>query len=55
MPSKSKAQEKLMRAVAHNSEFADKVGIPQSVGKEYNSADKKERFKKIKKKMKGCK
>lgn len=41
MPSKSKAQKKLMAAVAHNKDFAKKVGIPQSVGKEFNKADKK--------------
>lgn len=40
MPSKSEAQAKLMRAVAHSPEFAKKVGVPQSVGKEYNDADK---------------
>ena len=41
MPSKSKAQADLMRAVAHSSKFAKKVGIPQSVGKEFNEADKR--------------
>jgi hypothetical protein len=41
MPSVSKRQAKLMRAVAHDPEFADKVGIPQSVGKEFYQADKK--------------
>ena len=35
MPAKSKAQEKLMQAVAHNPKFAKKVGIPQKVGKEF--------------------
>jgi len=29
-----------MQAVAHNAEFAKKVGIPQSVGREFNEADK---------------
>jgi hypothetical protein len=28
-----------MRAVAHSPEFAAKVGIPQSVGKEFYAAD----------------
>lgn len=28
MPAKSKAQEKLMKAVAHSPKFAKKVGIP---------------------------
>jgi hypothetical protein len=43
MPSKSKAQEKLMNAAAHNKEFADKVKIPQSVAKEFAAADKAKR------------
>jgi hypothetical protein len=29
-----------MRGAAHNKEFADKVGIPQDVAKEYVEADK---------------
>lgn len=45
MPSKSKAQAKLMRAVAHSSAFAKKVGIPQSVGKEFYQADRVKRAK----------
>jgi hypothetical protein len=39
MPSVSKPQEKLMRAVAHSPEFAAKVGIPQSVGRDFHKAD----------------
>ena len=46
MPSKSKAQHKLMTAVAHNPKFAKKVGIPQSVGKDFSEADKSKKFKK---------
>jgi tRNA A37 methylthiotransferase MiaB len=41
MPSKSKAQADLMRAVAHNAAFAKKVDIPQSVGREFVEADKR--------------
>jgi len=44
MPSKSKAQHNLMAAVAHNAAFAKKVGIPQSVGKDFNAADKGRKF-----------
>ena len=44
MPSTSKKQAHLMAAVAHNPAFAKKVGIPQSVGKEFNSADKGKKF-----------
>lgn len=40
MPSKSKKQAKLMAAVAHNPQFAKKVGVPQSVGREFNNADR---------------
>jgi hypothetical protein len=35
MPAKSKAQQKLMMAAAHNRAFAKKVGVPQSVAKEF--------------------
>ena len=41
MPSKSKAQHKLMQAVKHSPKFAKKVGIPQSVGEDFTAADKK--------------
>lgn len=40
MPSKSADQAKLMRAAAHNPEFADKVGIPPKVAKDFVEADK---------------
>lgn len=40
MPSSSSKQKKFMAAVAHNPEFAKKVGVPQTVGKEFNQADK---------------
>ena len=42
MPSKSKAQAHLMAAAAHNPEIAKDAGIPQSVAKDFNQADKKE-------------
>ena len=34
-----------MAAIAHSPAFAKKVGIPQSVGKEFNKADKGKKFK----------
>jgi hypothetical protein len=34
-----------MAAVANNPAFAKKVGVPQSVGKEFNNADKGKTFK----------
>jgi hypothetical protein len=40
MPSKSPAQARLFAAVAHNPAFAKKVGIPVSVGRDFNQADK---------------
>jgi hypothetical protein len=39
MPSRSPAQARLMAAAAHSATFAKKVGVPQSVAKEFNSAD----------------
>jgi hypothetical protein len=45
MPSKSKAQRNLMAAAAHNPAFAKKVGVPMSVAKDFNQADKGKNFK----------
>ena len=45
MPSTSKKQHNFMAAVANNPTFAKKVGVPQSVGKEFNKADKGKTFK----------
>jgi hypothetical protein len=45
MPSTSKKQHNFMAAVANNPKFAKKVGVPQSVGKDFNSADKGKKFK----------
>ena len=41
MPTKSKKQANMMRAVAHSPKFAKKVGVPMSVGKEFMAEDKK--------------
>ena len=41
MPSKSKKQHKFMAAVANNPGFADKVGVPPSVGASFMKKDKK--------------
>ena len=46
MPSKSKAQHNFMAAVANNPTFAKKVGVPQSVGKEFSNADEGRKFSK---------
>ena len=44
MPSTSKKQHNLMAAVAHNPAFAKRVGIPQSVGRDFSEADKGRKF-----------
>ena len=44
MPSTSKKQHNLMAMVAHDPKAAKRVGIPQSVGKEYVAADKGKKF-----------
>ena len=45
MPSTSKKQHNFMAAIAHSPAFAKKVGIPQSVGQDFNKADKGRKFK----------
>lgn len=46
MPSVSKKQHNFMAAIAHSPAFAKKVGIPQSVGKDFTTADKGRKFSK---------
>ena len=46
MPSKSKKQQDFMAAVANNPKFAAETGVPQSVGKDYEKADKMKGMKK---------
>ena len=46
MPSSSKKQHNFMAAVANNPSFAKKAGVPQSVGKDFNQADKGRKFSK---------
>ena len=41
MPSKSAAQRRLMAGAAHDSGFARRVGVPQSVAREFNRADER--------------
>lgn len=50
MPAVSEKQARLMRAVAHSPEFAKKVNIPQSVGREFSHLATKA----LRKKQKGC-
>ena len=44
MPSKTKAQHNLMAMVANDPAAAKRVGVPQSVGKEFVEADKGRNF-----------
>jgi hypothetical protein len=44
MPSSTAKQAKFMAAVAHNPAFAKKAGVPQSVGRDFNEADKGRKF-----------
>lgn len=41
MPSESRRQHRTMEAAAHDKEFAEKLGIPQSVAREYVDADER--------------
>ena len=38
MPAVSEKQKRFMQAVAHNRGFAKKVGVPQSVGREFSQS-----------------
>ena len=44
MPSKSAKQHRLMAMVAHDPKAAKRLGIPQSVGRDYVEADKGRKF-----------
>lgn len=44
MPSKSQKQHNLMAMVAHDPKAAKRLGIPQSVGKDFTTADKGRKF-----------
>jgi hypothetical protein len=46
MPSTSKKQHNFMAAVANSPAFAKKVGVPQSVGQDFSTADKGRKFSK---------
>jgi len=46
MPSTSAKQHRFMEAIAHNKAFAKKVGVPQSVGQDFATADKGKKFSK---------
>ena len=41
MPSKSGKQARFMAMIAHDPKAAKRVGVPQSVGRDFNKADAK--------------
>jgi len=51
MPSTSDKQRRFMAAAAHNPEIAKKAGIPQSVAREFNQADKGKKLAEAMKRM----
>ena len=52
MPAKSPAQKRLMDAAAHNPAFAKKVGIKQSVAKEFSKESTGMKFTKARSRQK---
>ena len=46
MPSVSKKQHNFMASIANSPSFSKKAGVPQSVGKDFNEADKGRKFSK---------
>ena len=52
MPSTSKKQARFMAMVAHDKGAAKRTGVPQSVAKEFNQADKRTGILRKKKKEK---
>jgi len=52
MPSTSEKQKHFMAAAAHNPKFAKEAGIPVSVAKDFNQADKAKKTAALLSKMK---
>jgi len=51
MPSSSPAQARMMAAAAHDPKFAKKVGVPVSVARDFNQADKGKKLAEAMKRM----
>ena len=51
MPSSSPAQARMMAAAAHDPKFAKRVGVPVSVARDFNQADKGKRLAEAMKRM----
>ncbi len=55
MPSHSAKQARTMAAAAHDPKFAKRMGIPQSVARDFNQADKGKRLAEAMKRLPGKK
>ena len=51
MPSTSPTQARMMAAAAHDPKFAKKVGVPISVARDFNQADKGKKLAEVMKRM----
>jgi len=51
MPSSSPAQARMMAAAAHDPKFAKRVGVPVSVARDFNQADKGKKLAEAMKRM----
>jgi hypothetical protein len=51
VPSTSDKQRRFMAAAAHDPKFAKRAGIPQSVAKDFNEADKGKKLAEAMKRM----
>jgi len=51
MPSSSPAQARMMAAAAHDPKFAKRVGVPVSVARDFNQADKGKKLAETMKRM----
>ena len=51
MPSETAKQARIMAAAAHDPKFAKRMGIPQSVAREFNQADKGKKLAEAMKRM----
>lgn len=55
MPSHSAKQARTMAAAAHDPKFAKRMGIPQSVARDFNQADKGKKLAEAMKRLPGKK
>ena len=51
MPSTSDKQRRFMAAAAHDPKFAKRAGVPQTVAREFNQADKGKKLAEAMKRM----